>query len=574
MKQIKHFTLASLLVNSFFIPSITYAMEENILVEDKSLTEERREQHRLQEQQIRSQLEKANHFLNSEDEPQKVSTDILAPATGPAFLIKQVDIDFAGKPNDLNFEPILTKYQNQELTSGHIFDLIRELTGELYQKGYVTSAISIKDPDISQGKLSLLINWGFGNRFLVNGEEPTYWKDKAMLLTLPSIKDKRINIHHIDQMVEVLNQNNKHAKISILADEQDGYSNLNVLLARTALPSFSLGFNNSGAENNANGRNQISSSLTYSDLLGLNETWSFSGSYRLYKDRKHNSLKNYSLSYSQPLGFYTLELKSSASDYDKRIQGIFNSYDSDGQTYTHGIKLSRLFSRSKEYIFTGYSQYEYKQRKSSLIGRRIGDHRYSTLTFGLSYTTNLFGGKLYSDLNYLQGIGWFRGEKNAYSKNNEEKFVKVFSSSITWNRYFSLGNQQFNYTAKTALQYGPRRSDSLNHFTIGDEYTVRGFKGGVSSGENGGYFSQTLNIPFYINKLYVKSITPYVGFDIGRTYSKLGDKKEVISGATLGLKAQIGNASLNTAYSKPLNRLDINNKNRKGVLYFNMNVNF
>lgn len=62
----------------------------------------------------------------------------------------------------------------------------------------------------------------------------------------------------------------------MVASEEKGSSNLNIERQYDVFPQVSVGFNNSGAGNNANGRNQATLNIAWSDLLGTNDRWSFS----------------------------------------------------------------------------------------------------------------------------------------------------------------------------------------------------------------------------------------------------------------------------------------------------------
>ncbi|SUB36368.1 hemolysin activation/secretion protein-2 [Pasteurella multocida] len=69
-----------------------------------------------------------------------------------------------------------------------------------------------------------------------------------MLAVLPNLKNKLLNVYDIDQMVEILNTTNKSAKVSVVASQEKGASNLNIERVRNDWPEVTLSINNSGTE--------------------------------------------------------------------------------------------------------------------------------------------------------------------------------------------------------------------------------------------------------------------------------------------------------------------------------------
>ena len=79
-------------------------------------------------------------------------------------------------------------------------------------------------------------------------------------------------------------------------------------------------------------------------------------------------------------------------------------------------------------------------------------------------------------------------------------------------------------------------------FTLGDEFTVRGFKDSSISADRGAYISNTFQFPFEIGKYGIASAAPYVGYDVGtaRDNCASGDNHcttDYLMGAAIGLKA-------------------------------------
>ncbi|AIZ78879.1 ShlB/FhaC/HecB family hemolysin secretion/activation protein [Actinobacillus equuli subsp. equuli] len=516
-------------------------------------------------------LQRAEKFLDASQE--QTSSPILdSNAEQNGQQITQIDIDLNKQTFALNFNPVIEKYKHQPLSSAVVLNLVKELTSVLYDAGYVTSAIGLKDKAIENGHLTFIVHWGMVNDIYVNNEKPSTFKDRAMVSVLPNLKDKVFNVHDIDQFVEILNTNNKEAEIKVLASDEYAKSNLNIVTQRNSLPTLTLGFNNSGAENNRNGRNQVTANITWSDVLGTNDTWAFQTGYRFYKQHTKNNQQNYSLSYVQPFSYYTFETRVSQSDYEKELKG-FNTYSSSGKTQTANIKLSRLLTRNKSSMLFAYSEFEFKKRQNHVANRLVGNLHHNKVTVGLSHISQLWNGKLYSDVSYTNGLNWFNANKLAYDTKGE-KTLRLVSTSLNWHKPVELFKRNASYQMRIGGQYSSDSLYSDNQFSIGDEYTVRGFKGSVLSGDKGAYLSQTLTLPFYPQKAYLSTLSPFIGVDIGRVYQKSPKLNKTLSGIAAGMKAQVKNMSLSFTYAKPLQTLATRPNHKSPVYYVNGSITF
>lgn len=549
--------------------TIAYTNPANPLTEELS-----RLKNKEQFENVDKNFEKAEKFLeNQHATEEKGASDLDIPTTTQQR-ITSVTIDLSGENVSLDFSHVIDAYRGKPLSTKVVFQLVKDLTDVLYRSGYVTSAIGLKNAKIQNGDLEFVVLWGTVNEFLIDGEKATTFKDKAMLSVLPNLKEKLLSIHDIDQIVETLNTTNKTAKVNVVAAEEKGLSNLNIERQRTALPDLTLSVNNSGTGNNANGRNQATMNLAWSDLFGTNDRWNFSTGYRFYKQSKINQQRNYSLSYTQPFSFSTLELKLSESEYKKGLQGTIDAYSSSGKTQTATLKLTHVLLRNKDTILSAYGELEFKKRVSYFSDIQIGDYHNNKLNVGLSYVTNLGYGKLYSDISYANGLRWFGANYSAFDA-NREKTLKLLSGSINWQRPISWFDRAMNYQLRIGAQYGFDSLYSENQFSLGDEYTVRGFKGGAASGDSGAYLSQTLTVPFYPQKAYLSQISPFFGVDIGRVHVKQSHKTDTLSGFALGVKAQVKLLALSLTYAKPLNGVgNVGPSHKKPVYYFSASVSF
>ncbi|MDP8140708.1 ShlB/FhaC/HecB family hemolysin secretion/activation protein [Pasteurella atlantica] len=560
-----HLTILSL----YFILycSNVIANSKNILIEEQQRI---KNQEKINNSEL--QIKKAEQFLFTNPPKKLKVAKSLVNKEEQAQKINKISIDLVNQSISLNFQSIIQHYENKKLTTPQILELVKELTEVLYSQGYITSAIGLKETNISDGHLKFIIHWGGVNNYYVNGQIPQSFKDKAMLSTLPNLNNKPFNIFDADQIVEITNNVNKSTRLQIIASQEMSKSNINIETKRSVMPAFSIGFNNSGSENNANGRNQLTATLSVSDLIGINDSWSFSTNYRFYKNSKENSQQNYAINYSQPLGFYTLDLKLAHLGYEKELRGNNDNYKSEGKTQTASVKVSRILNRNRESILTAYGELEFKKKNNYVVNRLITDNLYSKFNIGLSHISTFWNGKLHSDLNFSNGLNWFNSQHSAYL-NDQLKTMQVISGSVNWHKPFTM-IRPLSYQFRAGAQYSSLGLLSDNQFAIGDEYTVRGFKGGIVSGDKGVFISQTLTIPFYPQKSVLSVISPFIGVDWGQVYQKASKQHNTLVGVALGLKMQAQNVSLSVTYAKPLRSTENYPKGNSGVPHFNGAIHF
>ena len=110
--------------------------------------------------------------------------------------------------------------------------------------------------------------------------------------------------------------------------------------------------------------------------------------------------------------------------------------------------------------------------------------------------------------------------------------------------------------------------------SIGDEYTVRGYKGNSVSGDSGFYVKNEISYNISIPK--VGNISPYIGYDFGRVWNnKVEDEYKIghLSGLALGIRYSGEIFSFDVAYTKPDNASEYVGK-RDEEVYVTFGVNF
>jgi hemolysin activation/secretion protein len=125
--------------------------------------------------------------------------------------------------------------------------------------------------------------------------------------------------------------------------------------------------------------------------------------------------------------------------------------------------------------------------------------------------------------------------------------------SGNWSYDFRMMGKAFNYSASTGIQYSNDHLPYSSQLTLGDEYTVRGFKDISASGDRGAYVANTITMPQVLSVGHnVLQLSPFVGLDAGVARNVNGRSFD-LAGVAAGVRFQaLGWASGSLTFGQPL----------------------
>ncbi len=478
-----------------------------------------------QQEEINRQLDKNRRGSVLQPAPVLAPTPEQIPqVAGPKFLIHTIDIDTGEFTNlAVDVDDILATYRNRELGSTELFSLIRDLTNRYAEQGYSTTTISLLPKNIKHGLVELKVNWGYVDGWLVNGQKPA--GIRQVLITnfaMPDIVGKPLNIHQVDQMVENLNNAAKTARIDIQPSPRLGYSYLNLITESKGRPSVTLRADNSGLGGPSDGRYRFSVSTSVSDLLLGNDTLGLNLSSRRFEANDDNSEYNAGVNYSVPFGYSKLDLRFNQSQYEKLLSGgQYGNYGTSGNSQTYATKFSHVLMREKTQKLSASLELEHKRNVNYVSNARTRPNSipYTSLGVGLEHVTQFLGGSLYSDATFSRGLSAWGSGQSAYEQkkyvsglNRQSKNFKKIEFNTAWSRPFTWFDNNFNFSSRIGGQYSKDNLLTAEKIGIGDEFTVRGFRGPALWGDQGIYISNSLSMPLQV---LGGSISPLLGLDSG-----------------------------------------------------------
>lgn len=479
-------------------------------------------------------------------------------------------------------QKIIEDYQGKELGRAEIFAIIKELTDFYISRGYVTSMVGIEPGNIKQGVLTLRVLWGKIDAFKVNDNEPTFRQKTRLFSAFPFAKGKVLNMQDVDQAVENLMRVSSGDNLQIKPSINDAQSDLNLILNPSFPVSLSAGINNSGSE--SEGWQQYYSSATFKNIAGLNDI--FNAYYSWNNLNNHDDEKKaWSLSYSVPLGYWTLDLSGYYSNYDQTIDGGYGNYSSEGNSERKSLRISRMMTRNATGKTSFWAKVEKRENYSAFEHKQIdvSSKNYTNISSGITYIGSLMGGWFYGDLGVMTGTPWF----GAAWKNDRDldgfdlNYIK-YNGMASWTRpLFQFGRLSGSYELNTGFQYSPDVLVSDAKATLGDEFTVRGFKDDALQVDSGAWIGNTLNLPFNINFAGVSQLIPFMGYDFGFARDNCPEgvdtcDTQFMMGAAVGIKTTGSYFSSSLSSGWPVRKPNSmsNREIDNTVVYYKMDVNF
>lgn len=565
------------------VPFISAAHASGVLPSQQN----KQELDRLERQNNQYLIEEAKRtekFLQQQRTQRESEPGVgVGASSSVTFKIDKIEIMnddlFASSPER---EAIIERYQGRELGKAEIFMVVKELTDFYISRGYVTTLLGIEPGNIKNGVLKLRVLWGKINDFRVNGQAPTFRERTRLFSAYPFAQSKILNMQDIDQAVENLLRVSHSDNIQVEPSVLDGASDLNLLTQPLFPFAVSAGVNNSGTE--AEGWQQYYGSITTKNIAGLNDIFNAYYSENNLKNNNDNQ-RAWSLSYSLPLGYWGFDTSYYKSTYDKTIGGDFGQYASDGSSERSSVRISRMLSRNASGKTSGWVKVEKRDNDNRFENTQIdvSSKRYTTLSSGLTYVGGLMNGWFYGDLSATAAMPWFgaawKGDRDL--EGFDLNYVK-YNGIASWTRpLFQSGRLGGVYELSTGFQYTPDTLVSEAKMTLGDEFTVRGFKDSYLMVDSGAWIANTLQLPFDINLAGISQFTPYLGYDFG--FSKDNCPKGVntcdsqfMMGAAVGAKLTGNYFSSNLTAGWPVKKPDSMDGNTvdNTVVYYKLEVNF
>ena len=565
------------IITVFLLGSFLFsAGVEDIIERNNAAIENERRQQELERRQRELERENFGKEIQIKDDTGEADTSV-------RFFIRKIELqDEYNLLSRSEVKAVTKKYLNRKLSSKDINKLMTDINNKYIEKGYITTRVRLDETqNLRDGIIKLITIPGTVEGTGLN--ENKLFDRLKVFMSVPKNKKKILKLQDTEQATDQFNRVfSNNVEIKIAPGQEAGGSILQIENQQGRTFGVNISYNNYGDE--STGRDRAKIDFTKDNLLGINDSLyasyqrgrnrrplrnDYSGSASvppgtIIKDKEdllpadteaepEKFNEDWSVNYSFPFRYWTFSTAYSHSYYISSTEGYNGLYDTSGRSTQFNMNADRVVYRNKMSKISVNGGLKLKTNQNYFEDVQLVDRRLTIGSLGINYSRGFFGGILGFDLSYDRGLPWFRSaddhEKEIYDPKG--RFDR-YGLNINWYKPVMLGKQRFTYRLVGVGQYTPDVLYGSEKISIGDEYTVRGYKGDSISGDKGYYVKNELSYNLNIPK--IGNISPYIGYDFGETWNnEVHDmyRYGYIRGFAFGVKYYGETFNLDIAYAKP-----------------------
>ncbi len=477
---------------------------------------------------------------------------------GPKLLKKETD-------------KIIKEYINTEMGKAQIYELLTRLSNVFLEAGYTTTLVTLKSGNTKTGELIYEVKEGKVRDIKFLNKEMGFRDKLRMKTAFPMKREELLNTRDMDQGIENMNIGGYNNIAEITPTEEFGYSDI-VIEENYSPTGIYFGMDDSGYKDK--GRNKVNFNFSQDNLLGINDKLTLNYIERLTKDRDLDKESNYDIGYSFPIGYWKFSYNYNLGDNKNTTTSQLGQYKSESRSEKHKIKLSRVISRGQYQKTTVHAGLKYKDNYNTLNGLvlEVSSKKYASTSIAIDHTNRFLGGTIFGMLEYERGIPFMGAEgdpKPLVSGAYKIEYDKL-NMNLDWLKTFNASKHVFQYRLGIGATYSDDRLLSAEQFTMGDEYTVRGFKESSVAGNKGIYMNNTITYlgSQDMNK-YLAMFKPFIGFDAGMSKDRDLPETDRIMGMAVGVRFSAGGFNASLTYGIPLMWAN-DMPHEENPIYFNM----
>jgi hemolysin activation/secretion protein len=380
-------------------------------------------------------------------------------------------------------------------------------------------------------------------------------KSSRLFFAFPFLKGKAVDINAYEQGLDQMNKLQSNSATMDIKPSSDGnlaVSSSDIIIVNNQNPLaggaaggtrttfLNANYNNGGSK--STGERVINLSVIQDNLLAINDniyiSYTENADSLFNMDKKDNNTdygkshnygaldffrddegkKRFSKSvyaaFSFPLGYWSFNSAFNYSNYKTSAQGQYNVFHVSGQTVSQTYSAERVLWRTKSYKLNMGSALEIKDAESYVrdVRSETGSSRKSSVSGYLNNVLYTKFGTLIIKPSYQKGLRWFGSKTDSDVYANSEiidsdprlqydllKMYIYFSAQFniplpSKNAAQRKSSLPLSYNLTIDSQYSFNSLYGAEQFSAGGQYTVRGFKDSVISGDNGFYIRNDLRI--------------------------------------------------------------------------------
>ena len=440
------------------------------------------------------------------------------------------------------------------------------LNTKLLASGYATSRVGLPNQQLSTGKLQFKLYTGHIDGFRLEDNNDLDWLTLPWATwrnAVPIAKGDILNVRDLDQGLEQLKRlPSQDVAIVIEPAEVENSSTLIIKRQQGSRLHGQLSLDNAGSE--SLGREQAQLGITLDAPLGLSDQLSIYASSNAINATPSNRSQSASVYYSIPFGYHTFSTSFGYSRFGQLVQGTTVQFLSSGFSQNAEAKWHTTVMRDTTSKLGVFGSLSTRRARSYLndVELLVQQRRTAAAELGLNYAKRWQANSLNIELAYSKGMPWFQAERKFFEDGNSEQPTtrpNIWHGNAELNVPISYFNKSFSYNTRIQWQTTSQIALSIDQFSIGNRYSVRGFDGDIILQSESGYsLRNELRMGGFgvINdQLY---LAPYLAMDVGHIWgpSTKGSPFTTLAGAAIGLRAQGKFLSADFALGTPLYKPD------------------
>ena len=482
----------------------------------------------------------------------------------------------------------------------NINEAIRITSNKYVDKGYVTTKAFVVPQDSSTGVIEILVVEGTleSIEFDNNAKGRIALFDKIKIASaFGDYKNKALNIRDIEQGLDQFNRlSSNNITMKLLPGSESGKSKIVITDKNAAnkeqkknsiIGHLSIGADNAGQELTGEKRKKINGELN--NIFQLNDSWYISATKDMEDMNHSKGSESLYVSMNVPYNYYNFSAAISRSSYIGTITDTNSSISVEGITNNQSYRIDKVVFRNKIQKITANLNLALKDSESFSAGTLNQTQSYllTVGSFGISDTIRSQKGVFVFGGNYYRGLDWLNAKSDESGLRYDQNVAQFEKIDFNFNYYKQLKLLGKNVNLKSSLngQYSNDHLYSSEQISIGDEYSVKGFKEDTITGDSGGYLTNELAIylpGFITNKYNINKILKrnqfFVSYDIG--YARQRGGKETnnsgegyVSGFGLGIRYDGKYLNYNMTYAKAINHPIFITPDSE-ILYLSSNIKF
>lgn len=500
-----------------------------------------------QEAQYRQELQqKKDVFLQpktTEEEATEWPNEIVS------FRIHEIQIIGGQQEKFQWMKKFLSQYEERMIGKKGIQLIVKKLTNELLERGYITTRIVIPEQDLSSGTLKLQVIAGIiGNIKFDQDKHCGNWQN-----AFPTRPGNILNLRDIEQGLEQLKRvPSQDADFKIVPGKNIGESNIVVSLKQSPNVRTAVSIDDSGSK--VTGKLQSFIGVSVDNLVNANDIFNLSFNQDAQREGSIKGTKDRSISYSFPSGNWLFTFLSQQNKYHQTIYGMNQKFLYSGESGTYGIKIDKIIDRKQ----TSKTNIEWnlikKHSKNFIEGTEIEVQRKNTTALEMAIERRQYLKQSVVDvrLAYRKGVPWLGAQSDYPKENAPTSNYKMWIGEINYMTPILLGKINGKYTSTIHLQNTPDTLYATDYISIGNRYTVRGFDGEETLAAEKGWYSRN-EFSFPVGKTRQEL---YLGFDYGQVSGPAvkGLPDKVIAGTAIGIRGKIDKISYEVFTAWPIKK--------------------